>query len=149
VSDAVTFSRNRSTHSDIMGHLFECDSSFHPTLSHRVSIPDYSLKLATQADRFEAWADKKLAGLVAAYVNDPEGSISFISSVSVLNSWRRQGIAETLLNMCVNFVQKQNFEQIKLHVSSDNSGAVHLYQRSGFKILDHSENRLLMYVSLG
>ena len=149
MTNEITFSHNRSDCSDLNEHLLECDASFQPSLSQRVCIPDYSLKLATQADRFEAWADNKLVGFVAAYVNDLEGSTCFISSVSVLESWRRQRIAETLLSLCISFVRKQNFKQVQLRVSSDSAGAVRLYQRSGFKILNHSEHNILMYISLG
>ena len=82
--------------------------------------------------RFEAWSEGALVGLLAAYCNDRENGIAYITSVSVLEDWTGQGIAARLLRECVEHAKVSGMRQICLEVASANLPAIKLYENSGF-----------------
>ncbi|NJO41273.1 MAG: GNAT family N-acetyltransferase [Cyanobacteria bacterium CRU_2_1] len=59
----------------------------------------------------------------------------YISNLAVHADYRRQGIAQQLLQMCDRIALDWGFQDIYLHVLEDNHHARRLYQRSGYRIL--------------
>jgi len=70
--------------------------------------------------------------LVAAYCNDQEKHIAYITSVSVLREWMGKGIAANLMKQCIEHAETSGMWQISLEVASDNTPAIKLYEKSGF-----------------
>ena len=132
MSVAVEYLSNKATAAEIVEHLSCCDTDFVPSLSGRVEIDDYANKIASKATRFEAWSGGMLVGLVAAYCNDHEKRIAYITSVSVLKAWTGKGIAAKLMKLCVEHAKASEMRQISLEVASDNTLAIKLYEQSGF-----------------
>ena len=128
----VTFSYNQASEAAIMGHLQACEAGFTPPLGLRVELSGYARKLSVHSDRFEAWVDGDLVGLVAAYLNDPARQAGFISSVSVLEAWQGMGIARRLLAMCMDRARMDGFSVLRLDVGAENEDAVRLYTAFGF-----------------
>lgn len=116
----------------LTAHLRACDGGFTPPLSHRVNIADYATKIGCKAQRFEAWVDCELVGLVAAYCNDLEQHTAFITSVSVLPKWQGQGITSRLMEICIHHVRQIGFKCIELEVDGTNAIAVAIYKKHGF-----------------
>ncbi len=132
MSEPVEYHLNQASAVELAEHLLRCDVDFVPPLSDRVNINDYAQKIANKAARFEAWSGGTLIGLVAAYCNDSESRISYITSVSVLREWTGKGIARDLTNLCIEHAQAMGMRQISLEVASDNAPAIKLYEKSGF-----------------
>lgn len=132
MSVAVAFLLNKASAARIAGHLLCCDADFVPILSGRVKINDYALKIENKAMRFEAWSGDTLVGLVAAYCNDQEKRIAYITSVSVLTAWTGKGIAARLMEQCIENVKASDMWQLRLEVAQDNKPAIKLYKKSGF-----------------
>lgn len=128
----VEYLSNKACAVEMAEHLRLCDADFMPTLSDRVDINDYALKILSKAMRFEAWSSGELVGLVAAYCNDQEKRIAYITSVSVLKEWTGKGIAACLISRCIKHVKTLGLVQICLEVASDNTPAIRLYEKSGF-----------------
>ena len=60
-------------------------------------------------------------------------------SVSVLKEFWNRGIGRSLTESIINFARENGFSIIDLQVRSDNSAAIHLYEKLGFvKIGTHS-----------
>ena len=97
-----------------------------------MDLAAYADRIVRHAERFEAWSGPQLAGLVAAYCNDPQGHRAFITSVSVLPAWQGHGIASRLLRECLQFVRAAGVEAIELEVHEANVAALGLYRRHGF-----------------
>ena len=133
-----------ATLEDIYSHLYSCDNGYQPPLSSRVDLSQYSEKLFKRALSFEAWDENLLIGMINAYFNDYNTRISFISNVSVLQEYRRQGIASKLLQMCLAYASQRNFLCIKLEASSKNSSALEVYKKAGFKVVQACGSCLLM-----
>ena len=132
MSARVEFRTNRATVAEIAEHLSSANEDFVPALSGRVAIPEYAEKLVSNAVRFEAWSEDRLVGLVAAYANDHERRIAYITSVSVLETRRGEGIAIQLLERCIGHARDAGMGRIALEVDSANAPAIELYKRLGF-----------------
>jgi ribosomal protein S18 acetylase RimI-like enzyme len=132
MSDAMDYLLNKASEAEIVDHLRACDADFMPPLSGRGEIKDYARKITSKATRFEAWSGGTLVGLVAAYCNDQEKRIAYITSVSVLRAWTGKGIAEHLMSQCIEYATVSELRQISLEVASDNTPAIKLYEKNGF-----------------
>lgn len=116
----------------IAKHLRACDDAFVPTLSSRVDIEEYAQKLATRSERFEAWSNGVLVGLLAVYCNNLDGRVAHITNVSVLPVSRGLGIASKLIARCVENAAALGHTAIELEVGTRNEAAAHLYGKHGF-----------------
>ena len=148
MSDALTYAQNISSSAEIHGHLRHCDAHFLPRLSDRVDLAQYADKLGLYSDRFEAWADSELVGLVAVYVNDKEKQLAHISNVSVAPRWQRRQIAKNLMLSALEHTQSLHFPVIRLTVDERSEGAVALYVRLGFKVFESTGSLLSMQKAL-
>ena len=126
------YQQNKASEAKIAEHLSHCDADFALPLSGRADINDYAKKIVSKATTFEAWSGGTLVGLVAAYCNDSEKRIAYITNVSVLREWAGQGIASRLVNQCAKFVKTLGMRQISLQVASADMSAVTLYEKCGF-----------------
>ena len=128
----VEYLLNKASELEIAKHLLHCDADFIPPLSNRVDINNYAQKIASRATKFEAWSGDTLVGLVAAYCNDQENRLAYITSISVLREWMGQGIAANLLKQCITHAKDSGMRQISLEVASNNQPAIGLYEKNGF-----------------
>lgn len=135
----ITYRLNKASALQITEHLARCDADFVPPLSGRVMIEAYAQRIADNTMRFEAWSGGTLIGLVAAYCNDEEMRIAYITSVSVLRAWTGKGIAARLTSRCIKYVTVAGFHQIRLKVASDNIPAIRLYEKNGFVVAQANE----------
>lgn len=129
---SIEYHSNKASTAEIAEHLTCCDADFVPPLSHRVEINSYAQKIASKAVRFEAWSDGTLIGLVAAYCNDEEKRIAYVTNVSVLRAWTSSGIASCLMAECVEYAKSSGMRKISLEVVSGNTRAIRLYEKFGF-----------------
>jgi len=148
VSAELQFFRNRSGAAEVLEHLHACVGAFIPPLGDRVDLAAYAGKLASRAERFEAWDGGRLAGLVAAYCNDPGQRTAFITSVSVLECWKGRGIAARLLSDCLDHARASGFLECSLEVGKHNEAALRLYAARGFAIDGESEGFIRMKLNL-
>jgi len=151
MSTTVEYQSNHASAMEIAEHLSRCDADFVPPLSSRVEIKDYAEKIARSATRFEAWSCGKMIGLVAAYCNDQENHIAYITSVSLLKEWIGKGIATHLLHQCIEHAKASGMRQIALEVASNNTSALKLYEKSGFAAgkVDASFVTMSLYLKAG
>jgi ribosomal protein S18 acetylase RimI-like enzyme len=138
---------NGSRAQDIAAHLIACDGAFTPPLSSRVAIPTYAAQLAQSAQRFEAWAEGDLVGLVATYCNSPEMQEAFVSNVSVALPWTRRGVARRLMQDAIGHAQALGFARIALSVDGA-APALGLYRALGFSVEARSGETLRLSLDL-
>lgn len=144
----IGFCADQASSAQITEHFHVCNAAFIPPLSERVVIDDYVHKIVGNAVRFEAWADGKLVGLVAAYSNNVEGSVAFITSVSVAPGWQGKGIASQLVQRCIEHATSLGFVRIELEVSQANAAATNLYRKHGFLIDSIKGNTSIMSLTI-
>jgi 2-polyprenyl-3-methyl-5-hydroxy-6-metoxy-1,4-benzoquinol methylase/GNAT superfamily N-acetyltransferase len=146
--DEVVYTYNQSNEKKIANHLMICDEIFIPNLSGRVCINDYAHKIFTEAQRFEAWINEDLVGLVAMYANAPDKYASYITNVSVLPDQQGQRIAFSLLIRCINHAKQLGFECIELEVDANNTVAIALYNKCNFVTQRVQNSSIIMAISL-
>lgn len=132
MNESIEYRLNKASETQIAELLRVCDADFVPPLSGRVRINDYAQKIATKALRFEAWSEERLVGLVAAYCDDQEKRIAYITSVSVRREWIGKGIASQLMSRCIEHAKTSRMRQINLEVAHSNTSAIKLYEKNGF-----------------
>lgn len=139
----ANISLNMSDASSIESHLRECEGRFSPSLSARVDLGDYARKLASLADRMEAWRGIRLVGLVAAYLNTPEAGRGFVSNVSVSADVEGTGLASELLLMCMQLARDKGCEALELEVGASDERTKTFYLRHGFALTGEGRNGFL------
>ena len=132
MSASIAYLLNKASVAQIAEHLWRCDADFAPALSSRVDINEYAKKIGSKATIFEAWSGGTLVGLVAAYCNDREKRLAYITNVSVLRQWAGNGIATRLIGLCAEHALASGMRQVKLEVARDDSRAIKLYEKCGF-----------------
>lgn len=141
---ALSLTHNVASSAQIHGHLDQCDAHFSPPLSDRVNLLEYAEKLALHSERFEAWADSALVGLVAIYVNDQKKHLAHVSNVSVAPEWQGRQIAQNLMSSAIDHARSLHFSLIWLTVDERSENAVHLYTKIGFKVFERNSSLLSM-----
>jgi len=140
----ITYKSKTASAEAILSHLCECDNTFVPPLSNRVDIRSYAKKIRDNAITFEAWNKQKLAGLLAVYFNDSEKRTGYITNVSVLPEFARNGIGSELLIRCLDHASKENYHEICLEVNKANIRAIGLYQKHNFIQTDEEGDYFIM-----
>ena len=148
MSESIVFNLNKASESEILQFLIRCDADFVPPLSTRVEINQYARKIAHNSTRFEAWFADELIGLVSLYCNDLESRIAHITSVSVQKDFRQIGVAEKMLQHCVEYSKSMQMHQICLEVTAAHLLAKRLYGRLGFIESKNYANKVEMTLSL-
>jgi GNAT superfamily N-acetyltransferase len=148
MSNAIEDFSNKASDEEIAEHLWRCDADFVPPLCGRINIKDYAKKIVGKATRFESWAGRTLVRLVAAYCNDQDTRIAYITSVSVLPEWAGKGIALQLMSRCIDYARTSGMKQISLEVAIDNMRAIRLYEKSGFIAGKENAPFILMNLNL-
>ena len=130
----VHYKTKTADEQELCAHLIKCKNNFNPPLDKTVNIKEYSIKLFDRSVTFEAWVNQSLAGVVAAYFNDYENKLGFISNVSVCREFLGNGIASELIKNCINYGRENKFREISLKVYKNNASAIYLYDKFNFKI---------------
>lgn len=147
-ADDIEYTLKKATEEAILQHLQACDNNFLPPLSKKINLQAYAKKIYDNTVTFEAWDNNILIGLVAAYFNDTDKIVGFITNVSTIKEYGGQGIASKLMNQCILYGQQHNFESIHLEVFSENRVAFNLYKKFGFTEIAVRNNNLLMKFDL-
>jgi len=148
IADRIEFREGSATREDIQVHLEECAGDFHPKLSQKVDIAEYSEKIRTLARTFEACSGDRLVGLVAVYMNDRVTRAGFITSVSVAGDFAGRGIASALLDLCLETARREGMRRIRLEVNGGSDGAIRIYCAIGFVELARDGATISMELNL-
>ncbi|MCX6055861.1 MAG: GNAT family N-acetyltransferase [Chloroflexi bacterium] len=74
-----------------------------------------------------------------ASAKEAERDEYYISHLAVDTEFRRQGIAQELINRAIEETQREKLDRLVLSVEIDNSPAIQLYLKMGFRIVDTKE----------
>lgn len=139
---------NTAGEKDVFSHLKKCNAFFIPPLDKSVNISDYSSKIFNKAVLFECWDDNVLVGLVAAYFNDFENKLAYITNVSVLEEYFGNGIASNLIKSCINYGIEKKFCKIILEVGKENFSAISLYNKYNFKKKKNKKDKVILELNI-
>jgi ribosomal protein S18 acetylase RimI-like enzyme len=144
----ILYTTGSSNESSVLLHLINCDDVFIPSLSSRVDVKSYATRIVEKAQRYEAWSNDELIGLVAVYCNSSDHLCAYITNVSVLPSFAGTGIASKLMQYCKDELSAIGFKSIELEVSCKNKIAIALYKKNGFNIVEKNSTVQKMKINL-
>lgn len=146
-NDIIIYKKNRASSVELKTLLLSC--KFIPDLETYVEdVNVYVDKLGKHAERFEAWSDRQLVGLLACYVNNTTTREAFITMVCVLPDYSGRGIASELLKNTLQYCASQNFDSVMLEVVNNNPAALKIYERKGFVKVGTYNDMLKMKIRL-
>ncbi|MBD2233588.1 GNAT family N-acetyltransferase [Phormidium tenue] len=100
--------------------------------------------VATPTSGSTATSGEAIAGTVEASLRQPwpwQGDRHvYISNLAVDQTFRRQGIAITLLRSCEQVAQRWGIRELQLHVMEDNLAARALYRKAGFSVVQTEDS---------
>lgn len=111
--------------------LNKVDADFSPTLSSRVNLEQYALKLLKVATVFGVYKHNQLVGAIAVYMNDLDSKVAYCPFLAILPNSRGQGFSQLLLEIAIAELKSKKFKSLSLTVRAD-SPANHLYEKKGF-----------------
>jgi ribosomal protein S18 acetylase RimI-like enzyme len=91
-----------------------------------------------------AWDGEEVAGMVLSFINVQENEEyqrkrGYTENISVRRPYRRQGLARSLLVQSLHVLKERGLTEAALGVDSENiSGALHLYESVGFRVVERS-----------
>ena len=112
-----------------------------PTLSERVDIEQYSIKLSKNAFFILACMDGRIVGFIA-YYKDYVQQVVYIPLIAVDCSFRGKGIGGAMLDVLFKSSVFINF--IRLEVLKNNKRAFRFYIQQGFSVIEDREDCLLL-----
>lgn len=133
---------NKSNLAHIRNHLEACKNNFTPKLDSYVNLTEYSQKIFLSADKFERFEDNELIGLIAAYDNTLDKS-AFITNVSIISDYQKQGIGVSLLNECIEYYKNKKYKEIYLEVFRQNKNAINFYLKHNFKVVKNDKEKII------
>jgi ribosomal protein S18 acetylase RimI-like enzyme len=136
------------TESEIYDYISVNDQIFIPSLSSRLEIKNFAVKLNKYAVHFCATEKERLVGFTGCYFNDPAKKTGFISTLSVVSEIQGKKVAGRLLKSVINYGIINEFKQIRLHVYISNLPAIRLYSGHGFFEVSRNINQLEMVLNL-
>jgi ribosomal-protein-alanine N-acetyltransferase len=144
----ISLKQIRLTENEIFNYLQNNEDIFIPSLSSRVDLRKFSLKLSERAVHFCAFDNDLLIGLIACYFNDLVTLTGFISTASVVKEYQGQGIASALLDAAVEYGKSKGFTRIMLEVRNENEPAIKIYRECGFIRISTTGNVTAMELKL-
>ncbi len=115
-------------------------------------------------DRLETQAYNPIIPKERLYIEEPFEELNapgtyYIHALGVFPEFKRQGIASKLVLHARAIAKSEGFDALSLYCVEDNTGAVKLYEKHGFEIVDkrpmpkhpkikHGGNALLMIASI-
>lgn len=86
-----------------------------------------------------AISDNQIVGYAGVFAPGPD-AVADILTVTVIDSYRRQGIAKKLISDIESYCQTKGSSVIMLEVAADNTGAIALYEDLGYSQISIRSN---------
>jgi [ribosomal protein S18]-alanine N-acetyltransferase len=86
-----------------------------------------------------AISDNQIVGYAGVFAPGPD-AVADILTVTVIDSYRRQGIAKKLISDIESYCQTKGSSAIMLEVAVDNTGAIALYEDLGYSQISKRSN---------
>lgn len=125
-----------------MNEAFERDPLFHPA-SPGIFQEFYRGQRGFDPSLWVlAWAGNDLAGYILSFSErSGDKELGWVASLGVLAAWRRRGLGDALLRTSFYRLHQTGLRKIGLGVDASNeTNALHLYQRAGMRILTQADN---------
>jgi ribosomal-protein-alanine N-acetyltransferase len=124
------------------------DQNFKPPLSTQVNIAQWLKKVLKHGMILVSGERHDLKGVVAFYCNKKGDRQAFITYLGVANGARRRGLGRRLIEEALRVCRHEGMRLVLVTAGADNSAAISLYRKIGFKDVDAIESEQSCRISL-
>lgn len=129
--------------SEVKNALEYFDDIF-PNLKNRVSIEEYSKKMACNAKVYVLMERNEYIGFLAYYDNDYKTNVAFISLIGIAKAYQNRHLGKELLAQCENHCKETGMKSVRLEVRKDKPLAIRFYKNNGYNV--YLENDKYFYM---
>lgn len=83
----------------------------------------------TGAGFYKIIVEGRFAGYILFFIEDGSG---YMESIAIDRRFRGQGLADAAIGFMISRLKSDNVPMLKLHVRSENTAAIALYEKHGF-----------------
>ena len=138
-SKNIQFEINKLPEKRISDFFKEHDNDYFERLSDRIDIDDYSQKVYQNATHFTLNDNEKLIGFSPCYFNDDTKEKAYISSLTIIDGYRRSKHGTNLLSHIKAFATEQGVKQLIVSVHSKNQNSINFYNKNAFSIGEQND----------
>lgn len=141
--DDIKVKREQLSQVDIQQY-FEKNVDMLQEMFERVDLVEFSEKISTNAVHFEVRDQDELVGFMAAYYNDEESKVAYITTISISPKYQGQGLGKKLLVEGIEYARQKRFLFVRLQVRKANSLALKFYESFDFQKVETCENSFFL-----
>lgn len=128
--EVISSKSSNISYEQLLTFLNKVDKDFPTSLSDKVNLEEYALKLQTFATIFVEKYDDKIVSLLAGYTKNLENNIAYITVCATLPEYRGKGLAKELFKQMFEYCQECGISAVHLYTS--NKIAEKMYRDLGF-----------------
>ncbi len=113
-------------------------NSLYTPFQSNSELSEYIDKISSLATIISINRGCVMSGFIAFYENDEINKVGFITMLSVDDMMRNKGLGITLVEMCIQYLQRKGFSRMRLEVLKSNIPAFNLYNKTGFTTVTES-----------
>lgn len=119
---------------NLVEFLESVDSDFPISLSDKVNINDYAMKLLNNATIKFCIKGNQIVGMVAGYTENLADNIAYITVLAVRKEFRGLRIGYDLVKEFIEVCRGKKIKAIHLYTHKTNSSAIKMYNNLGFEL---------------
>lgn len=109
------------------------EQSWFATLGDSAQCEPDEIRKALDEAEIHVWRDGETpAGVAALFWREDHVEVNILG---VDPGFRRQGLASRILHEVYGWAKERNLPRVRLYTTNDNTGALRLYQRLGFRLV--------------
>lgn len=110
------------------------------SFNNSISVEEYSSKLFNKAFNYIKKVNDEEVGFISYYANDTETKTAYIALVGVIPEYKGKGIAQELMNHCIQQCVELDMNKIRLEVKKNNCRAIRFYEKNKFHVVGDASN---------
>lgn len=139
----IKVKRNQLSQIDIQQY-FEKNVDMLREMFERVDLIVFSAKISTYAVHFSVSDQDDIIGFMAAYCNDEESKIAYITTISISPKYQGKGLGKKLLEEGIKYARQKGYLYVRLQVRKANIIALKFYEGFGFQKVETCENSFFL-----
>ena len=125
--------------------LLSINDDYPVSLTNKINLQDFILKISNSGFIIGAFLDDKMVGGLFFYANNYSKKLAFLTLLGVQKEYRCLGIANNLLTEMKKYCQKNSFNTIQLYTHKENEIAKAFYTKRHFYEIESDRDDSLKF----
>lgn len=141
--------KHKFSYKSLKDFLIIINNDFPIPISNKIDLDVFLKKIFNNGLIYVALDRKKIIGACFFYCNNTTDGIAFLTLMGVLKEYRKNSIANNLLNLMIAYCKHNRFKKIRLYTRNTNIEAINLYKKNGFYEIESDRlNDLMLELKL-